>query len=166
MSPPSATVALRAEEASRLEARACQLAGEVRELLQRAAELRAGARDGCAGDDDRHVDERQGEDGRPVRFRESEDSVGVGAAKAEAMCTHARSLTPPLAGHVDVSGEPAVLLKVPEAAKLASMTPGALRHVIQRGQLPRGVVVHRGRRVFIDRERFCSAIRRDRAGRV
>jgi hypothetical protein len=76
-----------------------------------------------------------------------------------------RPQAPPQQPTACVGTQPAVLLKVPEAAKLASMTPRALRHAIQRGQLPRGVVVHRGRSVFIDRERFSVAIRKDRPGR-
>jgi hypothetical protein len=58
-----------------------------------------------------------------------------------------------------------ILLKVPEAARLASMTERALRHLIQRSQLPRGVVVWRGRAVYIDRERFERALRQPMPGR-
>jgi len=59
-----------------------------------------------------------------------------------------------------------IRLKVPEAAQLASMSPRALWHLIQRGQLPRGVVIHAGRSVWLDRERFLKAIRQSSPGRV
>ncbi len=157
MLPRSSTVADRVAEACMLEARACELAGEVRDLLQQAAALRAGARDGHA--DEQRVVEEHG------------DHLGGLAGRtragllADARAGRPRALVQEPATCIEVKGEAAVLLKVPEAAKLASMTQRALRHVIQRGQLPRGVVIHRGRGVFIDREKFCSAVRRDRAGR-
>lgn len=58
-----------------------------------------------------------------------------------------------------------VLLRVPEAARLASMTERALRHLIQRSLLPRGVVVWHGRAVFIDCARFEATLRQSMPGR-
>ncbi len=98
-----------------------------------------------------------------LRLRELAASTRTGRQEGERERPRA-SLQQPTA-RVGVRAQPAVLLKVPEAAKLASMTPRALRHAIQRGQLPRGVVVHRGRSVFIDREKFSVAIRKDTPGR-
>lgn len=57
---------------------------------------------------------------------------------------------------------PPVRLRVEEAARISSMSVKALRHKIQRSQFPRGVVIHDGRAVFLDRERFLNAIRKDR----
>jgi len=56
-------------------------------------------------------------------------------------------------------------LKVPEAARLAGMTPRALWHMIQRALLPHGAVIRVGRSVYLDRERFHNAIRKSRPGR-
>ena len=71
----------------------------------------------------------------------------------------ARAGTPVDQGQSAASHDLPILVRVPEAAKIASMTERALRHLIQRSQLPRGVVVWRGRAVFIDRKRFETALR-------
>jgi hypothetical protein len=59
-----------------------------------------------------------------------------------------------------------VLLTIPEAARLASMSPRALWHMRQRGLLPPNVFVEMGRSVRVHRERFISALGKSRPGRT
>ena len=97
--------------------------------------------------------------------REGADTVGilsademlgiiatVGDARAKAEALHASDPAP-------------VLLTVPQAARLGSMSPRAVWHMRQRGLLPPAVFVEMGRRVRVHRERFISALGKSRAGR-
>jgi hypothetical protein len=59
-----------------------------------------------------------------------------------------------------------VTVTIPEAARLASMTTRALRHMRQRGLLPLDVWIARGGRVFVHREKFMRAIVKGTRGRV
>ena len=47
-----------------------------------------------------------------------------------------------------------VLLRIPTAAALIDTTPGALRKMLERASIPAGVVIRKGRRIWIHRSRF------------
>ena len=57
--------------------------------------------------------------------------------------------------------EDALFLRLPSAARLIDTTPGALRKRLERTELPPGVVIRKGRTIWVHRERFLKWMEED-----
>ena len=136
MPPADPTVTARETEAARLEAEACLLVGQAHQLLQRAAELRAGRDEVSAGQG------RLDADRPPAGVQEGliDASKPVDAGLSRTACH-----SPQAASNEDAAGivDPRLSLSLPvgtyfttvKAAEYCSLTPGGLRAAMYRGRV-------------------------------